>query len=403
MPAARTTAPKASATPADTTPETPAHDGTQLGAFQAAFEAMGKTNAAKMDAKLGEFRREFLSAIDDVMEVIESKKTEEPDEDAPDLTELAGLVNGLVPTVNGLVEGRVSPVEFEQLSDRIRELEETTPVTSAPLAAPVAYEGVPLVHGRVLELMREIEAIGKSGLADFGKGASRVTYNFRGVDAALDAVGTAMRKVGLVMVTEVVDKEITTTEVPRFYQGKQEGTTIWTTTHVTMRYTFIDPRDGSKHSVEGLGEGRDNADKGSPKALAGAMKYALLHGLCIPVNGLNVDSESGHPVIETDNAPPADYVPDDDYSAPVGQGQQPPPQPAPVEPLTDPEARRRAARSALDAAREAQMTLTKLKKIHDHAMALTIHDEVIEETQLLAHLIAIRHTLSAQQGAQQNG
>jgi hypothetical protein len=67
-----------------------------------------------------------------------------------------------------------------------------------------------------------------------------------------------------------------------------------------MRYTFIDAEDGTQESFESMGEGLDTGDKAVYKALAGAFKYAITQGLCIPT-GEQDDPEHHSP--ERDGRP----------------------------------------------------------------------------------------------------
>jgi hypothetical protein len=166
---------------------------------------------------------------------------------------------------------------------------------------PVVIDGatsrVPGVYKKVLDLMRRVEEIGKG--REFraeGKGQQPdIKYSFRGIDDAMDAVGSGMRAVGLILRSEVVKAEHDVHPIDRMYNGNKQGTTLWATTRLTMRYTFIDPEDGTEHFVEGYGVGKDNGDKDGSKSASAAMKYALFQGLCIPVKGMNIDPETEHP------------------------------------------------------------------------------------------------------------
>jgi hypothetical protein len=169
-------------------------------------------------------------------------------------------------------------------------------------ARPTGRKGA---SAKVLQLMRQITHIGKEKEANLGKGGR---FQFRGIDDAMDAVGHAMRDVGLVLSTEVLDRETTLTPVTQ--QGtdngqKWERTVVWATSVVTMRYTFTDPEDGSTHVFEMVGEGRDSSDKSTSKATSMACKYGLFQALMIPVTGLD----------DADDAPPQQMM----NQRPVGQ------------------------------------------------------------------------------------
>jgi hypothetical protein len=154
----------------------------------------------------------------------------------------------------------------------------------------------PHVLGLIAQLQKLVHEIskGREFKAENSRGAVTQQYSFRGIDEAQNAIGSAQREIGLIgpKVT-IIDKTVNVTEV-----DKGSYTQVWTTVSVTARYTFQSPVDGSEWSTEGCGMGRDLGDKAESKALAGAFKYALFHGLNIPVKGVFVDAETEDPRIE---------------------------------------------------------------------------------------------------------
>jgi hypothetical protein len=264
-----------------------------------------------------------------------------------------------------------------------------------PVVVDGALHRVPGVYRKVHQLMLEVTEIGKG--REFkaetrGNSANKIEYTFRGIDDAMDAVGAALRTVGLIMRSEVVKAEHAVHEVPRFYKGNQEGVTLWASTRLTMRYTFIDPEDGSEHSVEGYGVGKDNGDKDGSKSSAAAMKYALFQGLCIPVKGMNIDPEEDHPTGE-----PTAEQRQARAEADTSDEQAPPPDDTPA---PDPEHALRRATGALAAARDPQKTRTQadLTAILMQASREKILSTEIEGQTLLAWLISIRRTLGPSGG-----
>jgi len=216
-----------------------------------------------------------------------------------------------VDTVADLVNKVIS------IEAQLRELRAHPQVVPLAIAQPSTQQGVPAILGQMLALQRMVASIGKDRTATIeGKGkTSGHSYQFRGIDDAMDAVGYACREIGIIGPrSEIIETEWVTDRVPRFYNGKQEGETVWTTCRLKMRYIFVSPIDGSEFPVEGVGTGRDNGDKDGSKASSAAMKYALFQGLCIPVRGVNVDPESEHPQV--------DY-PAQDYGRTYGNGQPP--------------------------------------------------------------------------------
>lgn len=150
---------------------------------------------------------------------------------------------------------------------------------------------------KVLDLMRMVDVIGK----DKDYVGNQARFKFRGVDQAMDAVGHAMRSVGLTLETKVLDRQMIQDSVVKRDNSGKEYSQLWTTTVLTMQYAFVDPATGHQHKLEMVGEGRDLSDKSSSKAAAMACKYSLFQGLMIPVEGFNdTDSDSERPVIEQD-------------------------------------------------------------------------------------------------------
>lgn len=147
---------------------------------------------------------------------------------------------------------------------------------------------VPKVYGAMVEVMRKVREVGKNGTGPREAGS----YGYRKLDDAVDAVGAALREVGLLLVpVEVIDHEVRQTVVPA-----GEGSRTWTTATVTMKWRYIHPEDGSFQDVEMAGEGRDMGDKATGKANSNAWKNALVQSLNIPVQGMP-EVEDEHPVI----------------------------------------------------------------------------------------------------------
>jgi hypothetical protein len=169
----------------------------------------------------------------------------------------------------------------QTLAGRINAVERRPAATGA--ATP---NGRGLARPAVLRLMRKVVALGKTGQAPKDAGG----FKFRGIEAVMDAIGTAMRddEVGLILETKVVDKDIDRTVV--------NGRT-WTSVIVTIRYTFIHPEDDSEHSFEMVGEGRDLGDKSASKAASMAAKYGLCQALMIPFTNM-ADADAEDPASE---------------------------------------------------------------------------------------------------------
>lgn len=198
--------------------------------------------------------------------------------------DLAARLDDIARVLGQVAEREQPPADLAEVHDRFD-------VLSAEIGAIVhgGTSPVPDVLGKVLAVMREVDEIGKGGKAPDKMGG----YAFRKVDTAIDAVGAAVRRVGLVLRSEVVEAHMF---------GRKVGSNAdsWGA-RVTMRYVFVSPVDGSEHAIEGVGEGADSGDKATSKASSMALKYALLQGLMIPVEGVHLDVEAE----DTRSAPPS--------------------------------------------------------------------------------------------------
>lgn len=108
-------------------------------------------------------------------------------------------------------------------------------------------------------------------------------YNFRGIDAVVNAVGPALRKYGVVCVpTEA-------TYDAEHYETKNGANMRGVTIRVTFR--FYGPA-GDFIEAQTLGESADSGDKAVPKAHSVAYRTLLLQALCIPTDEPDPDSET---------------------------------------------------------------------------------------------------------------
>ena len=103
-------------------------------------------------------------------------------------------------------------------------------------------------------------------------------YSYRGIDDLQNALAPAMVKHGLVILPEVLEKEVKT------YPGVNNKGKPANTTHVFLKvkYQMICMEDGSSHDVVVYGEANDTTDKATNKAMSAAFKYMCLQAFCIP-------------------------------------------------------------------------------------------------------------------------
>jgi hypothetical protein len=147
--------------------------------------------------------------------------------------------------------------------------------------------------------MAEVQAVGK------GDRNNEQGYNFRGIDAVVNAVGPVFRKHGIVPVpvkTTASYRDVLTSREKR----SRECT-------VTVTYRFYGPA-GDFIDAEVPGESMDFGDKGAPKAMSVAYRILLLQTLCIPTHEPEPDSQSYERVAETDGPSEAQEITASDFA-----------------------------------------------------------------------------------------
>lgn len=109
-------------------------------------------------------------------------------------------------------------------------------------------------------------------------------FNFRGIDAVVNAVSPALRAHGVVVVPRVISSEYDTVTV-----GKNQ--TLQGHARVTVEYAFY-AKDGSTISAIVSAESMDSGDKATAKAMSVAFRTALLQALCLPTDETDPDADS---------------------------------------------------------------------------------------------------------------
>jgi hypothetical protein len=128
------------------------------------------------------------------------------------------------------------------------------------------------------EVMKEVGAVGKKD-----RNASQ-GFNFRGIDAVVNAVSPALQKHGVIVVPSVEDYEYSSVEI-----GKNR--TVMGHVKLKVSYTFIGASgDAIKATV--VGEAMDSGDKATAKAMSVAFRTALLQTLSLPTDEPDPDSQS---------------------------------------------------------------------------------------------------------------
>lgn len=192
------------------------------------------------------------------------------------------------------------------------------------------------------KVMEEVQSISKDSRN------SQQNFNFRGIDAVMNAVGPALRKYGVTVVPTAISEESERyTTVPR---GNNAGTPMINRV-VNVAYAVIGPRGDSFHGGA-FGEAADSGDKSMSKAMSVAYRTFLLQALTIPTDDPDPDSESHDRAparAQTSNVRPA-------QQERPAQQQERPAQQAPAQEGENPKdpAHNRNARANLRAACEAK-------------------------------------------------
>lgn len=133
------------------------------------------------------------------------------------------------------------------------------------------------VHEALLEVMRAIPVVKKDDRN------TQQNFNFRGIDAVLNAVGPAMRKHGVIALPQLMEQR-----TENFTTAK--GTAMRLVV-LTVRYTFVGP-EGDTLVTEVPGEAADAGDKAYSKAMSVAFRTALLQTLALPTDERDPDADA---------------------------------------------------------------------------------------------------------------
>lgn len=147
-----------------------------------------------------------------------------------------------------------------------------------------ATDNKPSVIEALSAVMGDVQSVGKEGRN------TQQNYNFRGVDAVVNAVGPALRTHGVVVVpieASVIEERYTT----------KSGTAMKGVT-ATVTFRFYGPA-GDFIEAQVCGESSDSGDKAVPKAHSVAYRTMLLQALCIPTDEPDPDEESHERAADT--------------------------------------------------------------------------------------------------------
>lgn len=139
----------------------------------------------------------------------------------------------------------------------------------------------PMIYRAMQSVMRDVceTGIGKdSRNKDQG-------YQFRGIEAAMNALSPLLVKHGIVCVPRH-------TGGSRFDRITKSGGTL-SFVMTDSEFDLIHVDDGSIVTVKTKGEGMDSSDKATNKAMSTAFKYALFQTFVVPTMAIDIDDDDG--------------------------------------------------------------------------------------------------------------
>lgn len=128
-------------------------------------------------------------------------------------------------------------------------------------------------------VMGDVRGINKGDW--YGRPGERGSYQFRGVDSALNAFGPACRLHGVLVLPVHVETA--------YRDVKTSGGKPSRECTATVTYRIIGPT-GDSIEVQSAGESMDSADKGTAKALSTSLRSLLFLGGLVPTNDTDPDA-----------------------------------------------------------------------------------------------------------------
>ena len=125
-------------------------------------------------------------------------------------------------------------------------------------------------------VMQDVQAVAKKDRN------THSNYNFRGIDAVVNAVGPALRKHGVVVLPRL---DSVVYETVQTSTGKPANAC-----RVSVTYMFC--KGGQTLPCSVAAEAWDAGDKAAPKAMSVAFRTALLQALCLPTDEPDPDSHT---------------------------------------------------------------------------------------------------------------
>ena len=136
----------------------------------------------------------------------------------------------------------------------------------------------PTVQQAWANVMADVRALDK------GDRNAQQGFNFRGVDATMNAVGPALRTHGV----SVVPAGVTNVESSSY---TTKSGTVMRDVFLVVSYLITGP-GGDTMPGAAAGEASDAGDKATPKAMSVAYRTFLLQALCLPTQEVDPDAQT---------------------------------------------------------------------------------------------------------------
>lgn len=147
---------------------------------------------------------------------------------------------------------------------------------------------IPTTTFQILSALNAVQfALSKQGITKDRQNQQQ-GFRFRGIDDVMNAVSPLFAKHGIVLLPAYSERTVTE------HQSKAGSTLFYTSLKGT--FNFKSKQDGSSVEVTTYGEAMDSGDKSTNKAMAAAMKYALLQALLVPTEADNDPDSTTHQV-----------------------------------------------------------------------------------------------------------
>jgi hypothetical protein len=141
---------------------------------------------------------------------------------------------------------------------------------------------------KILNIVEKMDNVKKSGYNSHQK------YHYSTEQDLVDGVRQLLIDNKIVVLTDSETKEIVKISKPSKDGPKESLVTV-----VNTRHTFCDVETGYTYNIQSTGTGWDDTDKGSFKAITGAMKYFISKNFLVPGED---DAENDGVTVKT-NAP----------------------------------------------------------------------------------------------------